>query len=233
MNDTLNPTAEQILVDEWIRQADRAKSMTGMDAIWFPDAEETLAVLRANGLLSEGAPTEAQARAIRKLDNVQAILAGAQASVTDAVRELSLTSAALTAAQGAAPQAEQATYLNVAHSSVLAGSINARRPAREVSAMQLIDAIYDPDEDDANDSVRYGYVLEQFERLRIIYADLDDPDAGPAPVLPSSGVDEETLANLIHSTSVAHFGGLDPRVAPIIARAVTEWLKGQGRGSEM
>ena len=46
---------------------------------------------------------------------------------------------------------------------------------------------------------------------------------------PSSGVDEETLANLIHSTSVAHFGGLDPRVAPIIARAVTEWLKGQGR----
>ena len=101
-NRTNEPTAEQILVDEWIRQADRAKSMTGMDAIWFPDAEETLAVLRANGLLSEGAPSEAQARAIRKLDNVQAILAGAQASVTDAVRELSLTSAALTAAQGAA-----------------------------------------------------------------------------------------------------------------------------------
>lgn len=103
---------------------------------------------------------------------------------------------ALVAAQGAAPQAEQATYLNVAHSSVLAGSINARRPAREVSAMQLIDAIYDPDEDDANDSVRYGYVLEQFERLRIIYADLDDPDAGPAPVLPSSGVDEDKLAEV-------------------------------------
>ena len=47
-------------------------------------------------------PSEEQARAIRKLDNVQAILAGAQASVTDAVRELSLTSAALVAAQGAA-----------------------------------------------------------------------------------------------------------------------------------
>ena len=102
-NRTNGLTAEQILVDEWIRQADRAKSMTGMDAIWFPDAEETLAVLRANGLLSEGAPSEAQARAIRKLDNVQAILAGAQASVTDAVRELSLTSAALTAA-GVTPQ---------------------------------------------------------------------------------------------------------------------------------
>ena len=51
----------------------------------------------------------------------------------------------------------------------------------------------------------------------------------PAPELPSSGVDEDALANLIHSTSVAHFGGLDPRVAPIIARAVAEWLKGQGR----
>ena len=58
MTNTPNATAEQILVDEWIRQADRAKSMAGMDAIWFPDAEETLAALRANGLLSEGAPTE-------------------------------------------------------------------------------------------------------------------------------------------------------------------------------
>ena len=56
-NRTNEPTAEQILVDEWIRQADRAKSMTGMDAIWFPDAEETLAALRAHGLLSEGAPS--------------------------------------------------------------------------------------------------------------------------------------------------------------------------------
>lgn len=51
-NRTNELTAEQILVDEWIRQADRAKSMTGMDAIWFPDAEETLAVLRTHGLLS-------------------------------------------------------------------------------------------------------------------------------------------------------------------------------------
>ena len=51
----------------------------------------------------------------------------------------------------------------------------------------------------------------------------------PAPVLPSSAIDEEAIANLIHSTSVAHFGGLDPRVAPIIARAVAGWLKGQER----
>mgnify|MGYP001419282852 CR=1 FL=1 len=124
--------------------------------------------------------------------------------------------AAARATQGAAPQAEQATYLNVAHSSVLAGFINARRPAREVSAMQLIDAIYDPDEDDANDSVRYGYVLEQFERLRVIYADLDDPDASPAPLpssaapqaeaLPSGGVDEDKLAEAITRAVVDHLG---------------------------
>lgn len=50
-----------------------------------------------------------------------------------------------------------------------------------------------------------------------------------APVLPSSGVDDGALANLIHSTSVKHFGGLDPRVAPIIARVVAEWFKEQGR----
>jgi len=66
VNRTNEPTAEQILVDEWIRQADRAKSMTGMDAIWFPDAEETLAVLRANGLLSEGTPSEEQVEAAAK-----------------------------------------------------------------------------------------------------------------------------------------------------------------------
>lgn len=29
--------------------------------------------------------------------------------------------------------------------------------------------------------------------------------------------------------TVGWIGGLDPRVAPIIARAVAEWLKGQGR----
>ena len=221
-NRTNEPTAD--LIAETIRCVDGSHSMGAGEL-----GERVEAALRAHGLLSEGAPSEAQARAIRKLDNVQAILAGAQASVTDAVRELSLTSAALTAAQGAAPQAEQATYLNVAHSSVLAGSINARRAAREVSAMQLIDAIYDPDEDDANDSVRYGYVLEQFERLRVIYADLDDPDAGPATVLPSSGVDEDALAEVIgYAYNSEHH---DP--ATHAARAVAEWLKGQGRGSEM
>ncbi len=58
---------------------------------------------------------------------------------------------------------------------------------------------------------------------------IEAADALAALVLPSSGVDEDKLANLIHSTSVANFGGLDPRVAPIVARAVAEWLKDGAR----
>ena len=90
-NRTNEPTAEQV-VSETLGPyglIGRARDLAARNAVER---------LRANGLLSEGAPSEEQARAIRKLDNVQAILAGAQASVTDAVRELSLTSAALTAA---------------------------------------------------------------------------------------------------------------------------------------
>ena len=75
-----------------------------------------------------------------------------------------------------------------------------------------------------------GVAPQEPSRLPDFFAPKPMPNSYvPAQVLPSSGVDEETLANLIHSTSVAHFGGLDPRVAPIIARAVAEWLKGQGR----
>lgn len=74
-----------------------------------------------------------------------------------------------------------------------------------------------------------GVAPQEPSRLPDFFAPKPMPNSYvPAPALPSSGVDEETLANLIHSTSVANFGGLDPRVAPIIARAVAEWLKGQG-----
>ncbi|MFF3029131.1 hypothetical protein [Microbacterium sp. NPDC057944] len=41
----------------------------------------------------------------------------------------------------------------------------AEEPEWEPSAQDLLDAIYDPDEDDERHSVRYGYILEQFERL--------------------------------------------------------------------
>lgn len=110
-NRTNEPTAEQILVDEWIRQADSAKSMTGMDAIWFPDAEETLAVLRANGLLSEGTPSEAQveraARALFEDPHMSADYTWAELVEDDPTRaEIWRIDArrTLTAAAGVAPQ---------------------------------------------------------------------------------------------------------------------------------
>ena len=160
-NRTNGLTAEQILVDEWIRQADRAKSMTGMDAIWFPDAEETLAVLRANGLLFEGTPSEAQVEAAAKVlapDGVFAEDFGEYSRKRDNYRREDQAE-------------EQRYYMRKARAALVAAA-----------------------------------------------------SVAPA-VRPSSGVDVETLANLIHSTSVAHFGGLDPRVAPIIARALCEAAK--------
>jgi hypothetical protein len=38
--------------------------------------------------------------------------------------------------------------------------------AEEPTAHDLLDAIYDPEEDSENDSVRFGYVVEQYERLK-------------------------------------------------------------------
>ncbi len=219
-NRTNETTPEQILVDEWIRQADRAKSMTGMDAIWFPDAEETLAVLRANGLLSEGTPSEAQARAIRKLDNVQAILAGAQASVTDAVRELSLTSAALVAAQGAAPPVNS---FDTTAERVKTGADSLHVAPQEPSAVTDINGHSWMTWEESGKNGTYCRSCGGWA------GKVGNRQCSPAPVLPSSGIDEDALANLIHSTSVAHFGGLDPRVAPIIARAVAAWLKDGAR----
>lgn len=90
MTTTPNPTTESVIAEAMVN--------AGAPLMHSRVEESVAAALRANGLLSEGAPREKQARAIRKLDNVQAIFAGAQASVTDAVRELSLTSAALEAA---------------------------------------------------------------------------------------------------------------------------------------
>ncbi len=209
MTSTPNLTAEQVreLVANLVPLDlihDRGRPGQPQDA--FEAADRILDALREHGLLSEGTPSEEQARAIRKLDNVQAILAGAQASITDAVRELSLTSAALVAAQGAAPQAHYSEPV--------------------MSAPQV--------ESEDNVMCRCGHGTGSHD-----FSDPQEPCReivcdcrgwfGVSPVLPSSGVDVETLANLIHSTSVAHFGGLDPRVAPIIARAVAGWLKGQER----
>ena len=51
----------------------------------------------------------------------------------------------------------------------------------------------------------------------------------PAPVLPSSGVDEEKLAEVIARVTDLWDDPLDEvHDIPQIARAVAEWLKGQG-----
>ena len=200
-NRTNEPTAEQILVDEWIRQADRAKSMTGMDAIWFPDAEETLAVLRASGLLSEGAPCEDQieraARAIR----------------ADYVQRYPEEPPVYHAGAG------QPVWRHMARAALTAAGVAPQEPSGVTDANGHSWMSWE-------ESGKNGTYCRSCGGWA---GKVGNRQCSPAQVLPSSGVDEETLANLIHSTSVAHFGGLDPRVAPIIARAVAEWLKGQGR----
>lgn len=179
MTPTPNPTAEQIV---------RATLLRCQFDTLGDKVADVVKDLRANGLLSEGAPSEAQARAIRKLDNVQAILAGAQASVTDAVQELSLTSAALVAAQGAAPQVESA----------------------------------DCDRDRMGICKRCGMGWDARKVLEGDFA---------CPVLPSSAVDEDALAEVIGNLDWGYM--VDGPSVSEIARAVAEWLKGQGRGSEM
>lgn len=79
--------------------------------------------------------------------------------------------AAIAAADAVVTVERAARYENVSTAHVAAGQIIARPLAKEVSARQLIDAIFDADEDDVNDSVRFGFILEQFELLRVIYSD--------------------------------------------------------------
>ena len=50
--------------------------------------------------------------------------------------------------------------------------------------------------------------------------------AVPDAATEAQRVSESDLADLIHSTSVQNFGGLEPRVAPLIARAVLAALDG-------
>ena len=229
------PTAEQILVDEWIRQADRAKSMTGMDAIWFPDVEETLAVLRANGLLSEGTPSEEQARAIRKLDNVQAILAGAQASITDAVRELSPTSAALVAAVVAPqePCPQPCEHLS-------AEDAREGRDCREHPCTCPTSPTSDREKliEEARAVVPQAETSQCGPCRRGQHGCCDgngylrcECSHGAAPVLPSSDIDEDALAEVIEAEidKLRHETRLYPDIYKTeVARAVAAWLKGQG-----
>lgn len=217
-NRTNELTPEQILVDEWIRQADRAKSMTGMDAIWFPDAEETLAALRANGLLSEGAPSEKQARAIRKLDNVQAILAGAQASVTDAVRELSLTSAALTAAQGAArPVNGFDTTAERVKNGADSVHVAPQEPSGVTNANGHSWMAW-------NESGKNGTYCRSCGGWA---GKVGNRQCSPAQVLPSSGVDEDALRPFLKNLIFQY--NQERVTLKTATRYLAEWLKGQER----
>lgn len=106
MTTTPNPTAEQIV---------RATLLRCQFDTLGDKVADVVKDLCAHGLLSEGAPSEEGARGFRKLDQVQAILAGAQTGVADAIRELSLAAAALAA--GVAPQEPRVEYLEVGHPS--------------------------------------------------------------------------------------------------------------------
>lgn len=153
-----------------------------------------------------GAPSEAQVEAAAKtLHETRNPWFGAYGDwgaagfgIKQAFRESAR--AALVAAHGAAPQAE---------SSPTSSYISPSLPGMIRNLWKS-----DPSENSVRTALKLaGDLIQELIDLKA------------SPVLPSSGVDVETLANLIHSTSVAHFGGLDPRVAPIVARALCEAYK--------
>lgn len=82
-------------------------------------------------------------------------------------------------------------YTTVAHAHTANGVIRAKSPAREITAQQLIDAIYDEDEDGTDDSVRFSHIFDQYRRLKTIYAG----ETQPAPA--TSDGERETLIEVL------------------------------------
>lgn len=196
-NRTNELTAEQILVDEWIRQADRAKSMTGMDAIWFPDAEETLAVLRANGLLSEGTPSEARveaaAKALRADEGFMAEVHSAlEVSWSEYIARL-----VLVAAQGAAPQEPSGATDANGHSWM-----------------------------SWDESGKNGTYCRSCGGWA---GKVGNRQCSPAPVLPSSGVDEDALRPFLKNLIFQY--NQERVTLKTATRYLAEWLKEQGGDS--
>lgn len=64
---------------------------------------------------------------------------------------------------------QQNGYTHIGQAALSQGRVRVKPAAKEVTARQLIDAIFDPDEESVNDSIRYGLIFETFERLRVIY----------------------------------------------------------------
>ena len=222
-NRTNEPTAEQV-VSETLGPyglIGRARDLAARNAVER---------LRANGLLSEGTPSDDAVR--DAVDHVRGAVEFQDAISPEAVRVLTdavilarplIQDPAVTAL--VAEAREWAKYDSTGASKIVI-ELCAALVAAGVAPQEVID-----DAADEQDDLRLHMLAPQEpSRLPDFFAPKPMPNSYvPAPVLPPSGVDEYKLANLIHSTSVAHFGGLDPRVAPIIARAVAEFLKGEER----
>lgn len=68
--------------------------------------------------------------------------------------------------QSALTVVQQMTLMIQAETEARRAGVVAKEPEWGPSAQDLLDAIYNPDEDSENHSVRYGYILDQLERLR-------------------------------------------------------------------
>ena len=210
MNDTPNQTAERVIAEAMVN--------AGAPLMHSRVEESVAAALRANGLLSEGAPSEQQvelaAEALARREPMRSATEWENLHEFERSGFRESARAALVAA-GVAPQAESADHEKLI--ARLTGSVNALSVTCGECGSKPGNRCYGGGE------MRRWHASRGAKAERALR--IEAADALAALVLPSSGVDEDKLANLIHSTSVAHFGGLDPRVAPIIARAVAEFLK--------
>jgi hypothetical protein len=119
-------------------------------------------------------------------------------------------------------------------------SINSHRSRAGLPTLATLDDV--PNADEWRDDARAALVAaqgvapqsERDWRLDVV----PEPWTNPDPVLPSSGVDEDALAEVIRKLRFDDAGcwadGIDCTEsvsdhADVIARAVAEWLKGQER----
>lgn len=160
--------------------------------------------LRAHNLLSDGTPSEAQveaaAKALRADEGFMAEVHSAlEVSWSEYIAKL-----VLVAAQGAAPQAEsvpKSSYINPHLPAQIRGLY--RADLREKSIQTMLDLA--------------GDLIQELIDLRA------------APVLPSSGVDEDKLTEVIARVTDMWDDPLDEvHDIPQIARAVAAWLRVQG-----
>jgi len=235
-NRTNEPTPEQIL---WELYPDDV-----MDHNRRANCHLFLEQLRTHGLLSEGAPSEQRveraARAFFREYHGEDIWPELRddGELDTRSRALAATRAALTAA-GVAPQEPNQNETKSGNNFVSLDpeKVDAQGVAPQVESDERIQAwerlIQHPvwrccfeEERPLIDSV-----MERIDNLAELEMTVNE--LAPAPVLPSSGVDEDKLAEVIaRSSHRATDSGTNPRIVCAdpaeVARAVAEWLKGQG-----